>query len=442
MKKFVALFLSGLMAASLAACGDSSSASNASAGAEDDHVTLTLLTFDGAKNADGELYIQQQVDAYMAQNPNVTINIDMQSENDSVKFLEKLDLMQLSGMEADIVILPGYPQFEERARNGYFRELNDLLEAEGVKYEDLYDYSTEVDGNIYAIPYNLGIYHVLINKTLMEQAGLEAPPMDWTWEDYAEYAKAMTSGTGADKVYGSYMHTWTEYRREGLFNSKYGNPYIKEDGTSNMDDPNLRNWLQFIYDMENVDGSQIPYSDAKATNMAYRDVFFQGKAAMILTGSWIYGNINDTENFPHDFETLFAPMPTWGDGEPGLTQGGTSYFTVTKNSQNPEEAYRFIRWMSNEGAEVVGLFPSEKGTDYTKVIKDKIKGYENLYDVDSLLAVWNNPNLKPNIIDDHLEHFADLDALFNTESEKFMIGGQDLDTTIANLEAGAADILE
>ena len=163
---------------------------------------------------------------------------------------------------------------------------------------------------------------------------------------------------------------------------------------------------------------------------------------MILTGSWIYGNINDTENFPHDFETLFAPMPTWGDGEPGLTQGGTSYFTVTKNSQNPEEAYRFIRWMSNDGAEVVGLFPSEKGTDYTEVIMDKIEGYEYLYDVDSLLAVWNNPDLKPNIIDDHLEHFGDLDALFNTESEKFMIGGQDLDTTIANLEAGAADILE
>jgi len=404
-------------------------------------VTLTLLTYDGAKGPDDVLLIQKQVDAYMEKNPHVTINIDMQSENNSVEFQSKLDLMQLAGLNADIVILPGYAAYEERAKNGFFAPLDELLASEGTTYDSQYDYPAAVDGAVYGLPYNPTIYHVLINQTMLNEAGLEVPTLDWTWEDYAEYARAMTVGEGANKIYGSYMHTWVEYRREGLFNSRLGNPYVNDDGSSNMEDPNLRAWLEFIAKLENDDRVQIPYVDAKATSMAYRDVFFQGKAAMILTGGWIYTDINNTEQFPHDFVTAFAPFPRWADGPAGRTQAGCSYYSVAKKSANSQEAYNFIRWMTDEGAKTVGLFPSLKGADSSSVVDDKIAGFEHLYDVDSLKAVWNNPDLQPNNITKNLEHFTELDDLFNTESEMFITGGQDLNTTMDNLITGADAIL-
>ena len=52
--------------------------------------------------------------------------------------------------------------------------------------------------------YNL----VLINKDMLDAAGLDVPSLDWTWDDYREYAEKLTSGSGADTKYGSYFHSW------------------------------------------------------------------------------------------------------------------------------------------------------------------------------------------------------------------------------------------
>ncbi len=40
----------------------------------------------------------------------------------------------------------------------------------------------------------------MINKDHLDEAGLEVPPLDWTWEDYREYSKALTQGEGKDKT--------------------------------------------------------------------------------------------------------------------------------------------------------------------------------------------------------------------------------------------------
>lgn len=225
-------------------------------------VELKFLTYNGIKDADGNYLYQKQIDAYEKENPNVTITLDFQAENNSMDFLKKLDLMQLSGDTADIIQVSAYRDMADRAAQDFFAPLDDNLKEEGIKYEDKYDYPSEINGKHYAIPYNAGLYHVLINEDMMKEAGLSAPKAGWTWEDYRDYANKLTKGDGADKVYGSFMHTWTEYRREGLFNSKMDNPYTKEDGSSDLDNPDLKDWLTFINDMENKDKCQTPYSDA------------------------------------------------------------------------------------------------------------------------------------------------------------------------------------
>lgn len=462
-KLFTSAMALGLAAAMLAGCGGSGtqpsnekgSSEPAAAAAQTSEeskeespkapaepVELKILTYNGVKDNDGTYMLEKQIAAYTAENPNVTITFDMQSENNSVDFLKKLDLMQLSGETADIILIASYRDMADRAAQDFFAPLDECMTDEGIVYEDVYSYPSEINGQHYAIPYNAGIYHVLINKTMMEEAGLTVPPADWTWDDYREYAQKMTKGEGAEKIYGSYMHTWTEYRREGLFNSKMDNPYVKEDGSSNLDDPDLKDWLQFIYDMENEDKCQVPYSDAIATNMAYRDVFFQGKAAMVLTGSWIYDDINNTEKFPHDFETVFATFPRWKDGPAERTQGSASYYAVGKNCKNVPEAYKFLRWMSTRGAEVVNDFPTELGADFTSTITAKIAGHEDLYDVDSLMNIWGSKNMEANAVYSEPELFKVVDDIFNVETGKFMIGGQDLETTLKNIQDQAAPEFE
>ncbi|WP_161601356.1 ABC transporter substrate-binding protein [Paenibacillus luteus] len=436
-KKWVSMFVvSGVLISTLLAGCSSDSKSSGSATnvpTGKDPVEISFLTYDGTKNKDGKYLRQLQVDAFNEANPDIKVKLDLQSENDSVEFLKKLDLMSLSGAKYDVTALPSYKDYAERALKDLFAPVDEYIQAEGKSFEDVYQFTADVNGVNYGLPYNSSIYYVILNKKMLDEAGLPVPPLDWTWDDYSTYAKALTKGDGPNKVYGSYMHTWAEYRREALFATKLDNPYVKDDGSSNLADPVFKEWLQFIRDMEQVDGSQITYADAKSTNMAYRDVFFNGKAAMVFTGSWIAADIINTEKFPHDFTTVFAMMPRWKDSPEGRTSGSSTYNAINKSSANKEAAYKFMKFISGDGANIVNEFSTMIGADNTATVKAIAAGNEALIDTDSMLNVWNHPKLAPNPITKFPESFAVLEDIYNVETEKYMVGGQDLDTTIDKL---------
>ncbi|ABX41767.1 ABC transporter substrate-binding protein [Lachnoclostridium phytofermentans] len=439
MKKILVLFMVFTLSVStLVGCGgktdEKTGTTPTTKGTSDEVIELTYLTYNGTRDAAGNLIVQNMADAYMAEHQNVKIIVDIQAENNSTDFLTKLDLLQLTGQTGDIIQIPSYREYAPRAAEGFFASINDVLTSEGIKYDDVYAYPSVVNGTYYGIPSEPGIYVVFINKEMLDEAGLPIPKEGWTWDDYRDYAVAMTKGEGANKVYGSYLHTWSEFRREGLYNAVLDNPFIKADGTSNLDSPLFGEWLQFMYDIENTYGCQVPYADAKATSMAYRDVFLQGKAAMTVIGTWVYSDIVNTETYPHDFQTVTAPFPVFADGKAGVTQGGISYNCVGAGTEHVKEAYDFARYMSNEGAVSQNIFPATKDGDIVSVLKAKVGDRTDLVDIDSAVKVWTSNDLVPNIVTNKPDKFVEIDSIFNTESEKFLLGGQNLETTLKNLQ--------
>ena len=275
---------------------------------------------------------------------------------------------------------------------------------------------------------------------MLDAAGEKIPSAGWTWDDYAALAKKMTKGSGANKVYGSYMHTWPEFRHEGLYNSIMDNPYIKPNGKSNLNDPQFAEWLTFMKKMED-DGIQVPYADAKSTNIDYNQEFLQGKTGMMVTGTWLLTNILDTEKYPHDFDTVVAPFPVWKDGKAGTTQGGVSYQTVGKNSKHPKEAYEFARYVSGKGAVEGQYKPATKNGDIKSVITEMVGKKTNLFDVKSLLDVWENPNITLNTITREPDKYVEIDGIFDTETQKFMLGDQSVKQTMDNIKKQAEPII-
>lgn len=452
-KRLFAALLALAMVSALAACGPNATASStppANPGqspasgdpTEAAPVEITFLTYD-AVAVDGKTRTEKAVELYKSVNPNVTITLDVQSDNDSTGFMEKLDLLQLTGTTGDIIQIPSFREYAIRAEQGFFYPIDDLIAAEGINYDATYAYPSEFDGHFYGIPMEPGIYGIFINKDLMDAAGLPLPTEGWTWDDYKDYAVAMTSGEGADKIYGSFMHSWSEFKREGLFNTVMDNPYIKEDGSSNLDSPYFGEWLQYMYDLENVHNCQTPYSDVKASGLHYRDMFMNGKAAMIPIGTWMIDTVLDTESYPHDFETVFAPFPVFSDGKPGVTQGAASYLAIGANStpEKAKAAYDFMRWMSNEGSVAVNVLPADKAGDLTSVLKAKVGDKTDLIDPASILAAWTSPNLVANIIGRDAAKFSEIDAIYNAECELFLLGEQDLATTLQNIKDQADPII-
>lgn len=446
MKKKLSFLLASVMACSALLAGCSGGASSAAApsgsaaagaassAASGETVTLRYLAYDHQ--------LDNVLQAFEDSHPGIKVEVEIQTENNSTEFLKKLDLLQLSGDTYDVTCLPSYGQYASRASKGFWEPLDGYFAAQNTDPGEYYSIDTAVDGAYYGIPGTPGIYYVIFNKDLLDAAGLEVPAMDWTWDDYAEYAAALTSGTGTDTVYGSHMHTWTEYRRENMWCVKDDNCYVREQGVSNLDDPAFGEWLSFIKGLED-DGYQMSYADAKATNVAYRDVFFQGKAAMMLTGSWMVNDILNTENFPHDFKTAFAPFPRWKDSEAGRCEGDSGIYVINSNSQNKEAAFALISYLGSEEAAAVSLNPSSvRGADNTAVLEKKVSGHEDLFDMASMIRIWNDTNLTPVSTRSHLTTFTQVDEIYNAETELYMLDSQDLETTLKNIQEKAGPIIE
>src|SRR5690625_202503 len=82
--------------------------------------------------------------------------------------------------------------------------ISDYLNEEGIDiYEDYNNSYGLVNNKYYALQMKNITQLVMINKEHLDAAGLEIPT-EWTWDEYRDYAKAMTT----DDHYGSYIHTW------------------------------------------------------------------------------------------------------------------------------------------------------------------------------------------------------------------------------------------
>lgn len=456
-KRLLGFTLMVVMAVSLlAGCGGSTSgntdattagttgqAAGETTGKAAEPVTLKFAAFISTKDAEGNYVEDNVLKEFTKKYPNITVELQMITDNDSEEYVKKTDLMLAGGDDIDILVYPRLDWCADRARRGMLAPLDEYIAAEGKQFSDLFTVDTSVDGKIYALPNDSTINFVMLNKQYLDEAGLPVPSLDWTWDDYRDYAKKLTKGEGQSKRYGSYMHTWGDFKYYGLLNTYAFGPLLKEDGTSNITDPNIKDWLQFIYDMENVDKSQVPYYEAKSSKLAYRDVFFQGKAAMIPIGSWMIGEISgNIDQYPRDWPVAFAPIPKFKDFDAGLTNTGINMTAVNNNSKHKAEAYLFAKFDSEEGVIIraQGL-PCKTSYDMESLLTKMIGGKDSLYDVDSLKAVLNNPGLKPVLQTNIFSYSGKVADAINAEFEKYLVGGEKLDDAIANGDRQVKDII-
>lgn len=414
--------------ATTAAAGNSTEAATEAPAAEP--VTLRFVSW----NSNYAEQDQKVADAYKEINPNVNVEFEYYGDMNATEYYKKVDMMVVGGEEMDILMASAFAEHKQRAASGTYLALDDYFAGEGVKPEEAYAIMPKVNGGVYGVPGDLKYQLVYINKNYLEEAGLEVPSLDWTWNDYRAYANAMTKGEGASKIYGSYFHSWDHYDLMGFWSSYEDNPMFTLDGSAvNFDNPRFAEWLQFRYDMEYVDQCQISYTDVKAMNMAYRDKFFNGEVAMLPVGSFLVAELDDQDKYPHDFVTTFAPIPAWDDDKPGTTYTDSQFYSVCKNSKHPQEAYDFIRFYTTEGMKLRGVsLSAEAGIDKMEGFKSMIDD-ESYVDIEALNNVLNNPNWNELLYTNVPSYTKELSTLMLDEAGKFLLGQCSLDEAVNSL---------
>ena len=88
--------------------------------------------------------------------------------------------------------------------------------------------------------------------------------------------------------------------------------FVKEDGTSNLDHPNVREGLETYYGLMHEDKVMPVLAIQKATNMAVEQMFLEGKIAMYKLGGGLRMS-NDLKQYPRAEIAFVYPHLTVAD---------------------------------------------------------------------------------------------------------------------------------
>ncbi len=432
MKKLVATTVAcSLLGTMLVGCGAGTSGSNAGSASTDKESVkeAVKLKFWGA--VPEESGPKMVCDAFNEQYKDKGIEVEyVRFVNDSTGNM-KLESALLAGSDVDVFISYGTETLNKRTASNMMFNMKEYMEkdsfdAEAIVGSIVNEYNTEDE--VYSIPTVQTRSAIAINVDMFKAAGIEIPTA-WTFDEFREIAKKLTSGEGQDKVYGMFWNTAAgmTYGIGTMASIQLGGGWsYVDDYESNYTNPTVVGTANLVGAMMNEDGTAVSHTDTVTQKLSQESVFLSGQSAMTV-GAWIARTAKDTAQYPHDFVTGLVPFPTLEEGGQVYSDVvGGDLLSINAKSKHPEEAWEFIKWYITEGmepmAEFGGRIPLANTYDAAKITELFIKGGEEVLDKETIEANFiNTPDL-PVSISKFTNKPAELSKIFNEEIEGVYMG--------------------
>ncbi len=317
---------------------------------------------------------------------------------------DKLAMDGPAGRGGDIYMQGGGGDLASAVLQGLFLE----IEPSDVEYDTKFVESAQelmmYQGNLYGVPLGTEVEVLYYNRDLVSDAEVES----WqSWEDMLEWVRTYNNFDGVPTRqqqfgllidYSNPYYTWS-------INEAFGGYIFGKDEEGNYDpyDLGIDNdgsiaAMQFIKDM--INNGDIPKD---MNNSVAMSKFTNGKAALILDGSW---NLSNYRNAGIDLGVLKLPdieaAKSTGTGTPRVFSGGYG-LSISSYSVNPEESLDFLKFATKdeyvlEYYRISGRIPSTVGASQSEeVLADEciVGFYEQSEDsfiqppINELNAVWD-----------------------------------------------------
>ncbi len=205
MLRLSAMTAAGAVIAACAPAGQAPAAGGgASAPAADSSITLTIFDFGG--DADKKIYADAHA-RFAETHANVTIVDNFTPVTTWSEYSNKIVTQVAGGQSPDIINIAIEGARLLQSKN-ILVPLDDVISADASSKEltdDVHEALVapfNIDGNTWYIPHSWNNMVIYYNTKIFADAGLEAPKADWTWDDFLEIAKTLTTGEGDNKVFG------------------------------------------------------------------------------------------------------------------------------------------------------------------------------------------------------------------------------------------------
>ncbi|MDO5661090.1 MAG: extracellular solute-binding protein [Brachybacterium sp.] len=332
--------------------------SGGSGGGGDDGDGTGELTLIYMGDADQQATFQSLFDEFQESHPDITLNANGIASGDWATFGSTVSTRIAGGESADIISVATEGQRLMSSRD-LFEPLDEYIEQDSEETDDFYaqvnprmvewlDTYGSPDGQTYFVPggYNTVVHY--LNKDIFEDAGIDLPSADWTWEDYRSIGEQIKEETGA------FIGTAGSGFPFGQIL-----PWLNSNGASTLDDawetatfdsPEAIEAAEFVKAL--VEDELVPTPGGEFDGPTQYE---RGNLAVLSGGRYVLPSVRRLElvdrtqvvNFPQNA----------GPGSPIGWDG----WAIFKASQNKAAAWTFLKWLMS--VEASTYYAEQGGTN-------------------------------------------------------------------------------
>lgn len=331
-----------LLSAALVGCGSGGADS-----AQDGRVTITFWHSFVQSTRPA---LEKLLDRFEEQHPNIRIDAQYIPTGDALA--QKLITAVQSGSAPDISWIHSHYIGDLVDADAVY-EMDHFIDGEnGLTDEEMADIYPALiqyaswQGTMYSMPMEATNLGLLYNKDLFREAGLDPDRPPQTWEELREYSRRLIkdeNGDGRNEQIGFFVPAVPASGPQGAYMMWQWTPFlwqaggylVNEDQTEVLFDSEagvdaLTLWRD-IYQMQN---QRTFTAEDPVTVMASQQI------AMMLDGPW---NLPRYPELFSRFDYGVAMLPE-GPAQRATVVAG-EYLSIFKQSENPEEAWEFVKWI-------------------------------------------------------------------------------------------------
>ncbi len=295
---------------------------------------------------------------------NPDIIVEEEAIGDQTAYYTKLKTLAASNELPDVFISKG-SELAMFAKNQTAAPLDEILGADAAWKDGFvpsaFDDLTS-DGKIYAVPYSMLSTHVIYyNKKILAEAGFQTFPT--TWADF----KSMIEKVKAKGIAPIALGNKEQWVAESCILSALGDRFtgtewfnsIKDGKGAKFTDPEFIKALAALQELGKAGAFNKDMNSIN--NDQQKTLYFNGKAAMFMEGSWAIGAVMaGPKEIADNTEVAVLPSVEGGKGDPLSMSGGagSGFAAGVKGFAVKKDA-------------IAKVLKAVSGADYAKSIAEK-----------------------------------------------------------------------
>jgi len=322
------------------------------------NVTLRIAWWGGEPRHD---YTLKVIDMYQQQNPHVTIEPEYASWDD---YWTRLAPQAAANQLPDIIQMD-LSYITQYGEKGQLADLTPFLgkEIDVTNVSESAISGGRIVDKLYGFNAGVNALQVHFDPAMLQKAGIDinSIPENWTWSDFeslsmkaADAGIYFSTGLKADVFFNYYLRT-------------QGKRLYSPDGTQlGYDDDQL--FVDFFGMLHRlVKAGAIPTPDITAQIKGLEDdLLVKNQAASVWQWTNQFIGLQQVANRPLEMHPLPGPNQSTG-----LFLKPSMFWSIAENSQNKEEAAKFISFFIND-VEANKLIRGDRGVPVSSVVKEAL----------------------------------------------------------------------